>query len=82
MKHYVVILDWATNYEENVEVLGVFHTPEEAEEIFKKQLSYERELAKEKDYMICEDFNGCFVAYEEGDYATEHARLFIQEVNK
>ena len=80
MKHYVVVLDWATNDEENVDILGVRHTFEEAEELFNEHLEYERKLAEEKDYIITEDFRGCFVAQEEGYYSAEHTRLLIMEV--
>ena len=80
MKHYVVVLDWATNDEENVDILGIKHTFEEAEELFKEHIEYERNLAEDKGYVVSEDFRGCFVAYEEGYYAAEHTRLYIQGV--
>ena len=80
MKHYVVVLDWATNDEENVEILGVEHTFEEAEVLFNDAILDERKLAEEKGYIITEDFKGCFVAQEEGYYSAEHTRLFIMEV--
>lgn len=79
MKHYVVILDWATNDEESVDILGVFHTFEEAEEVFKSHLDYERRLAEEKEYIVNEDFSS-FMAYAEGYYAAEHTQLYIQGV--
>ena len=80
MDHYVVILDWATSNEECVEILGVFHTFEEAEKLFKTHIDYEREVAKERDYKVSEDFKGCFVAYAEGFYMDEHTKLYIQGV--
>ena len=79
MEHYVVILDWATNDEESVEILGVFHTLEEAEKMYKSHLDYEYKLAEEKGYIVEEDFNS-FVAYADGYYAAEHTRLYIQGV--
>lgn len=82
MKHYVIVLDWATNDEENVEILGVYHTFEEAEELFKTHLEYERELVEEKGYTVTEDFKGCFVAQVDSYYSAEHTRLYIQEVIK
>ncbi len=78
-KHYVVVLDWATNDEANVDILGVRHTFEEAEELFNTHLEYERKLAEEKDYIITEDSRGCFVAQEEGYYSAEHTSLLIME---
>ena len=80
MEHYVVILDWATSNEENVDILGVFHTFEEAEELFNTHVEYEREVAKERDYKVSEDFKGCFVAYADGDFIEEHTKLYIQGV--
>ena len=81
MKHYVVVLDWATNDEENVDILGVRHTFEEAEELFNTHLDHERNLAEEKGYIVTEDFKGCFVAQEESYYSAEHTRLLIMEVD-
>lgn len=80
MEHYVVILDWATSNEEIVEILGVFHTFEEAEALFKTHIDYEREVAKERGYKICDDFNGYFVSYADSCSVEEHTRLYIQEV--
>ena len=80
MKHYVVVLDWATNDEENIEILGVKHTFEEAEELFNEHLEYERNLAAENNYVVTEHFRGCFVAQADGFYSSEHTRLLIMEV--
>lgn len=79
MEHYVVILDWATNDSESVEILGVFHTFEEAEVLYKSHLDYERQLAKENGYTVEEDVDG-FEAYAEGYYSAEHTHLYIQGV--
>ena len=79
MEHYVVILDWATNDAESVEILGVFHTFEEAEKLYKSHLDYEHQLAAENGYVVEEDFNS-FEAYAEGYYAAEHTKLYIQGV--
>ena len=79
MEHYVVILDWATNDAESVEILGVCHTFEEAEELYKTHLDYERKLAEERGYKVDEDFSS-FEAYEEGYYMAEHTHLYIQGV--
>ena len=38
MEHYVVILDWATNDEESTDILGVFHTFEDAKREFDKHI--------------------------------------------
>ncbi len=44
MKHYVVVLDWATEDDEAVAILGVTHTYEEAKAIFDKQRIEEMEI--------------------------------------
>ena len=81
MKHYVVVLDWAGNDEEDVLIIGVAHTLEEAKEIFAKQLIDEKKLADECGLHVETDTDTAFEAYESGYYAVTHSRLYIQEVN-
>ena len=80
MKHYVVVLDWASNDDEGVNILGVTHTLEEAKEIFAKQLVEEKELADEWGWEIETDTDTEFEAYESGYYAITHSKLYIQGV--
>ena len=79
MKHYTVILDWATDAEQGVEVLGVTHTPEDAQKIFNKQLAEERKIAEENGWETVVDDADCFEAYVKGYYDNGHSSLFIKE---
>ena len=79
MEHYVVILDWATNDEESTDILGVFHTFEDAKREFDKHIDYERQLAEEKGYVI-DECDSHFEAYADGYYSAEHTALYIQGV--
>ena len=80
MSHYVVINDWATNDAEGVDIIAVKHTLEEAKEIFNKQVTNEKEFAKEHEYEIFEDTDVMFDAGETGYWAAEHTKLYIQGV--
>ena len=39
MKHYVVVLDWATEDDSDVQILGVAHTLDDAEQIFNEYIN-------------------------------------------
>lgn len=80
MKHYVILSDWAMNDAEGVDITAVTHTLEEAKEIFAKVVVDEKKYAEENDWEIFEDTDVEFDAGEEGYYAAEHARFYIQEV--
>ena len=82
MKHYVVLCDWAVDHlcEFGVSIIGVAHSIEEAKEIFAKAVVNERKYAEENNWTVYEDSDVCFDAGEDGFYATEHARLYIEEV--
>lgn len=81
MKHYVVILDWAMNDDEGVNICGVAHTFNEAKEIFAQYVADERELAEANGWNIEIDEDFGFEAYEGGYYAVAHTSLYIEEVN-
>lgn len=80
-KHYVVVLDWASDYEGAVDILGVAHTYEEAKEIFDKQLAEEKKLVEEYGYTIETEDSTTFDAGEEGYWSRNHTTLYIQGVN-
>ena len=80
MKHYVVVLDWARDYESSVIILGVKHTLEEAKELFNAQLSDERIFVENNGYDIDTDTDTMFDAGEMGYWSREHITLRIQEV--
>ena len=80
MKHYLVILDWATHNDAGEETLGIKHTFEEAKEIFNQRLPEEIQFAEDNGYIIGTNDETEFEAYEDGYYAAEHTLLYIKEV--
>lgn len=48
MKHYVIVNDWANEYESGTNVLGVVHSLEEAKKIFNESLADEKQYAEER----------------------------------
>lgn len=80
MKHYVIVLDWANNDAEGVNILGVTHTFNEAKEIFAEHVIEERELAEGYGWNIETDTDSTFEAYEDGYHAVAHTTLYIEEV--
>lgn len=80
MKHFVVFIDWATEYDNGVTVLGVVHSMEEAKEIFNKSLAEEKQYAEENDFEIYEDCETVFDAGDGGYYIINHIRLCIEIV--
>ena len=80
MKHYVVMLDWATNDDFHSEVIGVGHTLDEAKSLLSQRLVQEIMFAEKHDYKIETNTDTEFVAYEDGFYSGEHTHLWIEEV--
>lgn len=80
MKHYVIILDWATNDDSGVNIVGVAHDMTKAKEIFASAIDDEREIAEDYGWHIEEDSDVYFEAYEDGYYSQAHTVLYIQEV--
>ena len=80
MKHYVVINDWSNEYECGVIIIAVAHSWQEAKESFNKFITEEKAYVKDKGWTIYEDLIDDFDAGEEGYYAANHTRLYIQEV--
>jgi len=80
MKHYVIVNDWANEYESGTTILGVTHSLEEAKEIFNEQLVEEREYAEEHGFEIYDDCETVFDAGEDGNYVSNHNYLYIQMV--
>lgn len=80
MKHFVIINDWANEYESGTTILGVVHSMEAAKEIFNKHLIDEKQYAEEEGLMIYDDCETVFDAGEDGYYARNHTNLYIQMV--
>lgn len=81
MKHYVVVLNWATEGDNGSNVLGVAHTLEEAKEIFNETFEEEKELAENNGWIVYECTSTVFDAGEDGYYNDNYTKLYIQEVN-
>lgn len=79
MEHFVVINDWSNDYESGVAILGVAHSLEEAKEIFNANVVDEKNHAEEHGYEIYSDNEVDFDAGEDGYYAREHTRVYIQK---
>lgn len=80
MKHFVVVHDWASDYESGVTIIGVTHTMEEAKEIFNKNLVDEKGYAEEGGFEIYSDCETAFDAGESGHYVKNHTNLYIQTI--
>jgi phosphoribosyl-dephospho-CoA transferase len=80
MKHYVVVLNWATEGDNGSNVLGVAHTLEEAKEIFDETFKEEKDLAENNGWKIYEESDKVFDAGEDGYYHDNYTKLYIQEV--
>lgn len=80
MKHFIVINDWANKFESDVAILGVFHSMEEAQEIFDASVSDEKQYANEHGLTIYDDCATAFDAGEDGYYVSNHTRLYILQV--
>lgn len=79
-KHYVVILDWAYDGDYGVEVMGVKHTLEEAQEVVKTVVNREKDSVIEDNLFIYADSENEFDAGEDGYYATNHIRVYVSIV--
>ena len=80
MKHFVIVNDWANEYESGTTILGVTHSLEEAKEIFNNNLADEKHYAEENDFTIYDNCETVFDAGEEGYYSKNHTNLYIQMV--
>lgn len=80
MKHFVIVNDWANEYESGTTILGVAHSLEEAKEIFNQSLADEKQYAEEKGFTIYDDCETVFDAGEDGYYVSNHTNLYIQMI--
>ena len=80
MEHFIVINSWSNDYECEVTILGVTHSLEKAKEIFNANVVDEKNRAEEQGYKIYTDCETDFDAGEDGYYAREHTRVYIQKV--
>ena len=79
--HYVIVLDWATEDDSDVNVVRVFHTLDDAKEAFAKYVPEEKKLSMEHGYEINTDNAMTFDAGIMGYWRDNHITLYIQGVN-
>lgn len=79
--HYVIVLDWAIEDDEAVEILGVTHTFEDAKKIFNENLPEQKGYAEEYGYEVYADTEVQYEAGINGEWRMEHTSLYIQGVN-
>ena len=80
MKHYVIVNEWAYDYESGVTILGVAHSLNDAKEIFNMYIDDTKEIAERHNYEIYEDTDVMFDSGEDGYYSVNHEKLYIQMV--
>lgn len=78
--HYIVINTWSLDSAGECEtsIIGVRHTLEEAKELFNQCLNDERELARDRGWMVYTDEDTMFDAGEDGNYVGNHTLLYIE----
>ena len=79
-KHYVIVNNWANEYENGTIIIGVAHSMEKAKEIFNKRLVEEKQYASEMGFIIYDESETVFDAGLDGYYMTGHTNLYIQMV--
>lgn len=80
MKHYVVVLVWASEGENDSNILCVAHSFEEAKKVFDDTIDEERQIAEDNNWVIYENNDTVFEAGEDGHYCENHSKLYIMEV--
>ena len=74
---YVVVQDWAIDYEQSSEVVGVFYTKQDAIKCMEDSYNWDKNNA---DYDYVEELSElskCY--YSEGYYCRDHYLVFITE---
>lgn len=79
-KHYAVCLDSAIDDEHEFEIIGVYHTPEKAKEVFEAQKAKEQENVEYNGLDVIEEDDTSFSAYLDGNYNSDHIDIFIKTV--
>lgn len=79
-KHYVVCLDAATDGEHEFEIIGVYHNPKKAKDVFEAKKAEEQENVEGNNLDIIEEDDTSFSAYLDGNYDSDHIDIFIKTV--
>ena len=80
-KHYVLIFDWAREWEAGIRVISVAHSERAARADFNNYITEVMGFAKESGYTIYDDSDMSFDSGEDGKWATNHEKLFVQVVD-
>ena len=80
MKHFVIVHNWASDYECGTTIIDVVHSIDEAKEIFNTHLVNEKQYAEENGLTIYDNCETVFDAGEDGYYSRNHTNLYIQMV--
>lgn len=80
MKHWIIVLDWANNGENGLQIIAVEHSFEAAQQHFQKAVEDERKIADENNWQVYEDDNTTFDAGEDGFHIQSHTTVRIIEV--
>lgn len=78
--HYVIVLDRDTEDNHDVDIIGVAHSMEEADKIFKEQRAIEEEIVAENDWLVYVDCDGMYEAIPKNLLHAGHTKLWIQGV--
>ena len=78
MEHYVIVLQDTVGESQNVRIIGVHHTLEEAKEDFKHMVWYVKDLSD--GYNIVTDTDICFSAHLFGKRKMGYTCLYIEKV--
>jgi hypothetical protein len=78
-ERYVVILDWAVDYESGIEVVGVAHNEDEAKKIFAECVKKERINARNNNFTIADDTEDYFDSGKDGYWAQNHITVSIKK---
>lgn len=81
MKHWVITLDWARDFEEGFQVLAVEHSAEDAKQKFDQEVENEREIAERNGWKVYEDNDAVFDAGEDGSHIQDHTTVRIFELD-
>lgn len=79
MKHWIIVLDWANNGENGLQIIAVEHSFEAARRHFQKAVEDERKIADGCGWQVYEDDDATFDAGEDGFYIQSHTTLRIIE---
>lgn len=79
MEHYAIIKSTAHACDENILLLAITHSEEEARKIFLNEVKIERIFAIGHGYVFYADTETEFEAGEEGKFCENHVAVYIMK---